>query len=630
MSVESRAPQPLDAFRRRQLADAEARLRAGDSAGAAERAAALVAQVPTAAEAWHLWALALVQGGSHAEACERFLRAVELDPDNAHLLANCATALRRAGRASEAIGHWRRAVSVAPDFGQAWLDLGLTEIDCNEPAAACRSLQRAVAVSPDSARAWHGLGYAMDALGRSREAEQAFRRSLACHPDDAAVWINLGHALRRQGRPGDALDAYGRAHRLCGDTPELLDAVAGACLDDGQIEQAIATARRLTAEHPRFATGQRTLARMLWQHPHALPGDQSPLSGFAAAVAAHPEDGPLRLAYAQMLRQTGDAEAALEHVIALRRRGDHPVLMRAQADTLEALGRSAEAGPLYDALYRGDGAQEADFLNAFTRHCLRVGDWQRAEQLSAEATARNPQDQEAWAYRATAWRLLGDGREGWLCDYDRLVAPIEVPCPPGYDDLNAYLKALREALLPLHSATRQPLQQSLDHGTQTAGSLFGRAQREIDALETAFQQAAERWTADLPVDRTHPFLRHAGSAIRFSGSWSVRLGRAGHHRNHVHQHGWISSAYYVALPPSMLAGRDEAGCIAFGQPPVELGLDLPARRVVRPRPGHLVLFPSYLWHGTVPFDDARERLTVACDMVAAGRDTARPGASHAS
>jgi hypothetical protein len=39
--------------------------------------------------------------------------------------------------------------------------------------------------------------------------------------------------------------------------------------------------------------------------------------------------------------------------------------------------------------------------------------------------------------------------------------------------------------------------------------------------------------------------------------------------------------------------------------------------VVRPTVGMLVLFPSYFWHGTVPFTGSRARLTVAFDIVPA-------------
>ncbi len=79
----------------------------------------------------------------------------------------------------------------------------------------------------------------------------------------------------------------------------------------------------------------------------------------------------------------------------------------------------------------------------------------------------------------------------------------------------------------------------------------------------------------------------------------------------------MSSAFYVALPASVLASGDgaTAGHIQFGQPLEELGLNLPARRTIRPEPGKLALFPSYMWHGTVPFVDSEPRITAAFDML---------------
>jgi hypothetical protein len=36
---------------------------------------------------------------------------------------------------------------------------------------------------------------------------------------------------------------------------------------------------------------------------------------------------------------------------------------------------------------------------------------------------------------------------------------------------------------------------------------------------------------------------------------------------------------------------------------------------VQPRPGRLVLFPSYMWHGTMPIEGEAPRMTIAFDMV---------------
>jgi hypothetical protein len=80
----------------------------------------------------------------------------------------------------------------------------------------------------------------------------------------------------------------------------------------------------------------------------------------------------------------------------------------------------------------------------------------------------------------------------------------------------------------------------------------------------------------------------------------------------VHPAGWLSSALYVVLPPESERGAGEAGWLSLGEA-TELGLPLPPIRLVEPKPGQLVLFPSTMWHGTRPFT-AGERLTVAFDV----------------
>jgi Putative 2OG-Fe(II) oxygenase len=124
--------------------------------------------------------------------------------------------------------------------------------------------------------------------------------------------------------------------------------------------------------------------------------------------------------------------------------------------------------------------------------------------------------------------------------------------------------------------------------------------------------AIATYIAALPShDPAHPLLAPPrDQPILFEGSWSVRLAAQGFHSQHTHTRGWISSALYVALPK---LDTPPKGWIEFGSPPPELGLDLPPYTQIEPKSGRLVLFPSTLWHGTVPFDDG-ERLTIAFDV----------------
>jgi uncharacterized protein (TIGR02466 family) len=185
------------------------------------------------------------------------------------------------------------------------------------------------------------------------------------------------------------------------------------------------------------------------------------------------------------------------------------------------------------------------------------------------------------------------------------VMPVDIALPDG---LQAKLEAM-------HTMQMHPAEQSLRGGTQTRGNLFDRRLPEIQALAAEIRRAINAAVSALPDDPTHPFLSRKSGDIDFSASWSVRLASEGFHINHVHPMGWISSALYIALPPKM---DKNSGALTFGVPESAYGLDLPPRRVEVPKVGRLVLFPSYFWHGTLPFENDKHRLTVAFDAVPGG------------
>ena len=99
-----------------------------------------------------------------------------------------------------------------------------------------------------------------------------------------------------------------------------------------------------------------------------------------------------------------------------------------------------------------------------------------------------------------------------------------------------------------------------------------------------------------------------------TGCWSVRLGKEGYHVNHVHPEGWISSAYYAEVPPEVEDTETKSGWIKFGEPRFFVPNATPGK-TVQPTAGTLVLFPSYMWHGTTPIRGSDPRMTIAFDVV---------------
>lgn len=605
--------QPQHAAR---LAEAFRLLQGGRAGDALAIARSVAAAAPLAADPHHMLALCHKALGDDAAALAGFGTALTLAPRDASLLANYANFLCRIGRHAEAVELYRRALEVQPAHVEAWTNLGLALRDIGDARAACAALEQAVALRPAAAVAWQALGSARRSAGDLEGAETALRRCLQIAPGNGAAWTNLGVVRRLRGDPTEALECYGSARRAGFAAPEIDDAEASAWLDLGETERALAGARRLVARAPDYAPGHAMLAHILWEHGARVAEGEDPRAAFRAAVQAQPGNRSLGKAYLAFLLDADAADEALQLARAMRAVADELVLLADEALALEMLGRSSEAGALF-AKAHATLRMEAGFLNFYVRHLLKAGQPDAAAARALEALEREPDNQPALAYLGVAWRLLGDPREDWLCGYDRLVGEVVVEPPPGFPDQAAFMAALEATLLPMHRATREPVNQSLRGGSQTPGVLFGRRDPVIAATRDAIARAVAAHVARLPDDPTHPFLRRKSSQVRFVGSWSVRLWSEGRHINHFHQEGWLSSAFYVSLPPSLLqpAAGDTAGCIQFGEPPPELGLGLAPRRVIRPRPGQLALFPSYLWHGTVPFHDDAPRLTIAFDAL---------------
>ncbi len=611
--------QPLTAAQAREFEAALRLLQAGRAEQALTVAKPLAAGAARAPDARQLLAMCYAEAGNAVEAEKAFLSALQLAPDHPLILVNYAVMLRKAGRREEALAPLQRAVETAPDHAKAWTELGITALEVGRHQQALVSLERAVALQPQSVLAWHGLGNSARALGDLEAAEAAFKKAITLAPGHRAAAINLGAVLRLSGRPDEAIACFEGIRKNGPDSPELADALVGALLDDGRLDESLQLARRVAADHPDFVPGLVTLATLLWEYAPTQESDDSSLALFRTAIRHRPDDHALRVAFAQWLLSTRTAAAgdeALEEIRRIRASADEPPLSLMEANALELIGRTEQAGTLYAQLHRAWGQGVPEFLNAYARHLLRAGQWDAAARMATEATQADPENQAAWAYLATAWRLLGDPREDWLCDYDRLIALVEIEPPPGFVDQAQFLDALAAILHPMHKARREPIQQSLRGGSQTPGRLFGRRDPLLVETRSSLLRGVERWLATLPTDDRHPFLTRRTRSVRLGGSWSVKLWSSGRHANHVHPEGWISSAFYVSLPPSVTAadGGSQAGHIQFGQPPSELDLGLPPRRVIRPEPGKLALFPSYMWHGTVPFDDAQPRITIAFDM----------------
>ena len=593
------------------LASAHAVLQAGDPIRAAAAVREVLRDVPESPDALHLLALCKRHSGDASGAAQAFEHALRHAPRHIDMLNNYGALLLQMGRAQEAAARHEAALRLDPSPAETWIRLSHARLALTDARGALEAARGACARAPRAPRALYALAAALRETGDLDGAEDALRRALAIDPDSGWGWVALGVVRRLIGDPEDSLACYAKARALGYNAAELADAEASAHLDLGDFKMALAAASALTQTAPDYVAGHVLVAHIQWEY--GVGDSNDPLGAFERAVAAQPRNHDLRTALINMLLKAKRPQETIPHLRVLRAAQDNATLVSAHAAALDQMGDLAGASAVFaQALPLVDASQGMGV--AYAQHLIRVGRADEAVRYALLDCERDPQDQQAWATLSIAWRLTNDPREHWLCDYERFVMAGQIEPPEGYADLPAFMAALSEALTAMHVAQREPINQSLRGGTQTGGELFGRRIPVIASARDALRNATRKAIASLPQNDTHPFLRRRTGDVRFTGSWSVRLRASGRHINHFHPKGWISSAFYVQLPPALSrGGAGHEGWIQFGQPPEESGLALAPRRFVEPKEAMLVLFPSYMLHGTVPFSGDAPRLTVAFD-----------------
>jgi tetratricopeptide (TPR) repeat protein len=454
------------------------------------------------------------------------------------------------------------------------------------------------AAHPGDARMWQMVALAHRQLEDLAPALAAIGRAAALAPNDALIAHTKARVALEAGLP--AAHLFEPARALAPDDPTILLGQVAAWFAEGEAGRAVEALDRRLLENPFWTEGHITLARLRWM----LGERRLFTAGFERSLAAAPRALGLWKALVDTLIQAGLHDEALAAIA----RGRAAAGENATFDALETIcraerGETEAADRLFARLGRIDHVSMA--LHAM-RHLLRSGRPEAASAFAEGWSGRDP-DHLLVPYCSAAWRLTGDPRWQWLEGDPAMIGVYDLA------DSLPLLGALADRLRALHLASHHPLDQSLRGGTQTDIPLFARIEPGIRALRLILVEAVKRHVAALPPPRPgHPLLTAKRAPIRFAGSWSVRLAGAGHHVNHVHPAGWISSAFYVSLPDGAMGGERHSGWLSLGEAS-ELGLDLPPIRLVEPKPGRLVLFPSTMWHGTRPFA-AGERLTMAFDV----------------
>ncbi len=414
--------------------------------------------------------------------------------------------------------------------------------------------------------------------GHLEKAESLYRQVLERDADQPDALHLLGVLAGESRQLETALRLIERAVAINTTNPHYQFNLGNVLRELGRMEDSLAAYREATRLDPGFGPAYATAAAAL----QSLDRFAEAVHAYQQAIALQPDDVEIRCNLAVALKDLGRLNDAITELY--RCREIRPDFARGQ---LVLAGYLLESGDASAALAACD-------------RCLQL----------------NPRDVQALAFKSVALGALGKGEAlRLLCDFERLVQQVRPHAPNGFADLDQFNAALVQHVRSHPSLIKQPTSGATRFGSHTE-ELLVEPRGPMASFEAIVNDAVAKYLASLPTDPGHPYLARRPAAWRLT-VWGVILGAQGYQDPHMHASGWVSGVYYARVPREVATSvQAKAGWIEFGRPPSEF----PAQGAfelltIEPREGLLLLFPSYVYHRTIPFMSDAERISIAFDVL---------------
>lgn len=481
---------------------------------------------------------------------------------------NPLLALLNAGQLEQTVA---AAKKLLPRYPHAFILhhlLGIAQDGLMQYADAVVSYRKALSIQPSSPELHFNLAIALGNLGEMAEAESHYRQTIALQPQFFEAYANLGTLLQKQGKLADAIAHYRKALSINEDARGHFN-LGTALRDEGKLDDAITHFRRAIALFPNYTDAHNYLG--------------------------------------ECLRDQGNMEDAIKcYLDALQLNPNHPGANYNMGEFLYLAGRFDEAVGHFETSQLDDWQER-------TLYCTYKAEHFDEFKTKLDAMLRTQKKHDA--------PLLATLSSHYATNFG-----VDDPynfCKNGFDFV--YQKSIEELARP-NSAFLKDLLNDIENtaievraqgmiinGKQSAGNLFKRPEASFRKLGEIVRQEFLNYKnqfagADCELIKSFP------KELEFTSSWYVRLRRGGYVDRHMHEVGWISGAVYLVLPTDRKDPLE--GCFEYGLH----GDNYPQKHsnfpvgIASPKVGDIVLFPSSLFHRTIPFNSNEERICIAFDL----------------
>ena len=470
----------------------------------------------------------------------------------------------QAGRYAEAE---KLSLSITQEFSKhqfAWKVLAAVLKKNGRINESLVASQKSVQLDPQDAEAHSNLGNIHKELGKSEEAEASYKKAITLKPDYAEAHYNLGNTIKEQGGLEEAEASYKKAITLKPDYAEAYSNLGVILKEQGRLEEAEASYKKAITLKPDFAKAYDHLGDLL----QILDKFEDAELCYKKCISLAPFEVPITKSMASRLY----AQGKLQKALILFDSYNTPDSRSCAIECLHALRNTKEIYKrIEDTVELDDGNLKIAAFASFIAESQQID--------TANRFCRKPLD---------------------FLHFSNLTSKIE--------NSNSSITNLIEDLKNI-GAIWQPPNQSGKGGFKSIGNLFRYSSFNIVTLKDIILSEIDVYYEKFQNEKCS-FIEKWPAEKQIKG-WHIMLKEHGYHHLHIHSDGWLSGVIYLKVVPSL---NENEGAIIFDMAGTNISDSHLPKIIHNPQVGDMVLFPSSLYHGTIPFSTDTDRIVVSFDL----------------
>ena len=512
------------------------------------------------------------------------------------------------------------------------------------------------------------LGSCMANLGKKNDSLHYFSKAYQINPKIPESCSNLGMALQQVGKFKEASDYFKQAIKLKNDIPEVHYNHAVCLAKSNKIDLAIKSYQKSIELKPDFSYAYYNLGLLYWENNQL----EYAIKILQQANSISPKNPEILASLGAVFKSSGDLKEAENKTLEALKLKVDPKFKFNLATIFRDQGLLDDAKSMYEETIllepnfveaynnigevlrdQGHSSLAKDFFNkalskdnnfSMANYNLGIlnqdaGDFDKAVDFFKKSKAFDWQQRICYCAYKNNHTILFEKIFNDLNNFKHdspLIASIASHyslnnkindsykfCP---DPFSLIRKAPLETLSSKNSSLRIDLindlknteiaerkQGKLINGIQSAGNILKRDEQSFRMLAGLIIVEIDNYLTEFK-QLDCEFINSFPKQPEFQSSWYVKMQKSGHLTSHIHETGWLSGVLYLKLPEN--CSQAEEGMIEFGYDGDNYpskGLAFPTKKVFV-EVGDLILFPSSLFHKTVPFHSNEERICIAFDI----------------